>query len=81
MKTTKYFNFRSKKPDRENIKIEWIEFVLKSHIRRKVQNDGRIKMWAKIEEASNKYLRVITLDDGETVHNAFFDRGFEENES
>jgi len=23
-------------------------------------------------------LRVILLDDGETVHNAFFDRGFRE---
>jgi hypothetical protein len=25
-----------------------------------------------------KYLRVIMLDDGETVHNAFFDRSFKE---
>jgi len=24
----------------------------------------------------NRYLRVILLEDGETVHNAFFDRGF-----
>lgn len=25
-----------------------------------------------------KYLRVVTLEDGETVHNAFFDRSFKE---
>jgi len=25
-----------------------------------------------------KYLRVITLEDGQTVHNAFLDRGFKE---
>ena len=25
-----------------------------------------------------KYLRVILLEDEETVHNAFFDRGFKE---
>ena len=27
-----------------------------------------------------RFLRVITLDDGETVHNAFFDRNFREDE-
>jgi len=26
----------------------------------------------------NRALRVILLEDGETVHNAFFDRDFEE---
>jgi hypothetical protein len=25
-------------------------------------------------------LRVVTLEDGETVHNAFFDRNFRENQ-
>jgi hypothetical protein len=40
-----------------------------------IQADGRIKKWAKIAE-ENKYLRVILLEDGETVHNAFFDRSF-----
>jgi hypothetical protein len=24
----------------------------------------------------NRFLRVILLPDGETIHNAFFDRGF-----
>lgn len=32
-------------------------------------------MWGYIEEAG-KYLRVITLEDGETFHNAFFDRRY-----
>ena len=36
-----------------------------------------IKKWAKISDV-NKYLRVIVLEDGETVHNAFFDRTFRE---
>ena len=27
-------------------------------------------------EAKQRYLRVVTLEDGETVHNAFFDRDF-----
>ena len=30
-----------------------------------------------IPEAEGKYLRVVLLEDGETVHNAFFDRRFE----
>ena len=29
-------------------------------------------------EELGKYLRVVTLEDGETVHNAFPDRGFQE---
>jgi hypothetical protein len=28
-----------------------------------------------------RYLRVVTLEDGETVHNAFFDRNFREERS
>jgi hypothetical protein len=39
------------------------------------QSDGRIRKWGYISEV-DKYLRVILLEDGETVHNAFFDRNF-----
>jgi len=42
-----------------------------------MQADGRIRRWARIEEAEGRWLRVVLLADGETVHNAFFDRGFE----
>jgi hypothetical protein len=31
-------------------------------------------------EDSDRVLRVILLDDGETVHNAFFDRDFREDD-
>lgn len=44
-------------------------------VREEIQSDGRIRRWAYIE-AEGCYLRVILLDDGETVHNAFFDRRF-----
>jgi hypothetical protein len=44
-----------------------------------VQADGRIKKWSYIEEV-DRYLRVILLEDGETVHNAFFDRRFKDEE-
>ena len=39
------------------------------------QPNGRLRHWVYIEEF-RKYLRVVTLEDGETVHNAFFDRGY-----
>jgi hypothetical protein len=40
-----------------------------------VQPDGRIRYWLYIPELG-KYLRVITLADGKTLHNAFPDRSF-----
>jgi hypothetical protein len=43
---------------------------------KEIQQDGRIKLWKKIPEARNEVLRVNLLEDGETVHNAFFDRDF-----
>ena len=77
MKTTRYFQYTRKRPDRILIKDDWIEFVINNPVKVEVQSDGRIRKWAKITEI-NKYLRVILLDDGETVHNAFFDRAFKE---
>ena len=65
------------RPDRSKIKEEWIKFTIKNPIRTEIQSDGRIRKWAKIQD-EGKYLRVIMLEDGKTVHNAFFDRNFEE---
>lgn len=77
MKYTQYFIHTRKRLDRAYIKDEWIEQVINSPVRSEIQSDGRIKKWAKIEDVG-KYLRVILLEDGETVHNAFFDRKFRE---
>jgi len=77
MKTTRYFQYTRKRPDRILIKDDWIEFVINNPVKVEVQSDGRIRKWAKITEA-NKYLRVILLDDGETVHNVFFNGAFKE---
>ena len=77
MKTTQYFEYIRKRPDRARIKEEWIEFVIDNPEVTEVQSDGRVRKWAKILEV-DKYLRVILLEDGETVHNAFFDRSFRE---
>ena len=76
MESTKYFKKQSQKADRKWIRPEWIEHVLQNPLRIELQPDGRIRKWAAIPEANNRYLRVVTLEDGETVHNAFFDRRF-----
>ncbi|MEX2168590.1 MAG: hypothetical protein WD851_04730 [Pirellulales bacterium] len=56
----------------------WIEQAIQHPIREETQSDGRIRRWACIAEFDDRVLRVILLEDGQTVHNAFFDRGFEE---
>ncbi len=78
MKYTQYFLYTRKRSDRENIKLEWIQFVYDNPIKEEIQSDGRIRRWAQIPEAGNRYLRVVILEDGETIHNAFFDRSFKE---
>ncbi len=76
MKTTQYFKFMRDRPDRRIIKDEWIQFTVDNPVYEERQSDGRIRRWARIEEAGGKFLRVILLEDGETIHNAFFDRLF-----
>lgn len=80
MKFTSYFLHNRDRPDRRLIRDEWIERVIRRPLRRRTQADGRIRLWAKIDEADGRYLRVILLRDGETVHNAFFDRRFKEDD-
>jgi len=41
-----------------------------------MQEDNRYRFWGTIEELPGKVLRVITLADQQTIHNAFPDRGF-----
>ena len=78
MKCTQCFLYTRQRNDRKDIKLEWIQHVIDHPGWEEVQTDGRIRRWAKIPEADDKYLRVILLEDGETVHNAFFDRTFRE---
>ena len=76
MKFTRYFETMRTRPDRAEILMEWITRVVSDPEAEKTQKDGRIRRWAKIDEAGGRYLRVILLEDGETIHNAFFDRTY-----
>jgi len=50
--------------------------VIANPLRKEIQSDRRIRFWAKVKELGDKYLRVVTLEDSVTIHNAFIDRGF-----
>ena len=76
MKVTEYFRFMSRRPDRRGIKPEWIQRVVDYPEKRHIQADGRLRLWGRVPEMDGRYLRVVLLEDRETVHNAFFDRGF-----
>ena len=65
------------RPDRAMIQLEWIQRVIEHPEKEIIQQDRRIRRWARIKEMDGRALRVILLPDGETVHNAFFDRDFE----
>ena len=82
MRTTRYFEEQVLRK-RPYIEREWCRQVIEAPLRREAQGDGRIQFWGEIlrpSETAARVLRVITLEDGETVHNAFFDRGFRKDE-
>ncbi len=76
MKTTQYFQAMRDRPDRAIIRDDWVQYVIDNPVKEVKQQDGRIRRWAAIADGDDRYLRVILLSDGETVHNAFFDRSF-----
>lgn len=48
---------------------------------KQVQDDARVRHWGRVAlpgEPEMRILRVVTLEDGATIHNAFLDRGFRE---
>ena len=82
MKTTRYFDEQVLRK-RPYIQRQWCEDVRANPILREVQTDGRVRFWGRVSvpgEIRPRFLRVVTLEDGETVHNAFFDRNFREDD-
>ena len=64
---------------RPYLEREWCSAAIADPMRRETQEDGRMRFWGEVTlagEETPRVLRVVTLEDGETVHNAFFDRSF-----
>ena len=55
---------------------EWCIFVIENPISVEVQSDHRVRFWGWVAEFENRILRVVTLDDRVTIHNAFPDSNF-----
>jgi hypothetical protein len=61
---------------RPYLKKEWCTRVLDNPVRSEPQENNRHRFWGEITEMPGRYLRVITLADRVTIHNAFLDRRF-----
>lgn len=61
---------------RPYLKKEWCIKVIEDPLKVERQENNRYRFWGRIEELEDRILRVVTLDDKKTIHNAFPDRRF-----
>ena len=80
MTTTRYFTEQVLRK-RPYLTVELCLSVLANPIRMIIQDDGRVRHWGRFtlqNETETRILRVVTLEDGQTLHNAFIDRNYRE---
>lgn len=63
---------------RPYLKKEWCIRVVQNPLRVEKQEDNRYRFWGIVDELESRVLRVVTLEDKRTIHNAFPDRRFKE---
>lgn len=61
---------------RPYLKKEWCIRAIEQPLRVESQEQNRFRFWVEVPELEGRFLRVITLDDKVTIHNAFPDRRF-----
>ena len=61
---------------RPYLQKEWCILVIENAIRIEPQPDDRVRFWGHVEEFGDRILRVVTLSDRKTIHNAFPDSNF-----
>ena len=59
MKFTQYFLAMRQRSDRMSIQMEWIEKAVQQPEREAIQQDGRVRRWARIPEADGRWLRGV----------------------
>ncbi len=74
-KFTEYFE-KEVLRKRPYLKKEWCVRVMENPLKSEPQEDNRFRFWGEIDELEGRFLRVITLRDKQTIHNAFPDRRF-----
>ena len=73
---TKYFELKVllKRP---YLKKEWCIKIVENSIKVEMQKDReRFRFLGTVPEFDNKVFRIVTLKDRKTIHNAFPDRSF-----
>ncbi len=71
MQTTRYFEEQILRK-RPYLRREWCERALRRPERIEVEGDDRVLYWISVDELARP-LRVVTLGDGKTVHDAYPD--------
>ncbi len=61
---------------RPYLQKEWCARVVENPVYSERQEGNRYRFWAPLAELEGRHLRVVTLEDKVTIHNAFPDRGF-----
>lgn len=61
---------------RPYLKKAWCIRAIEDPLRVELQEQNRVRFWAEVPELEGRYLRVVTLEDPVTIHNAFLDRRF-----
>ena len=61
---------------RPYLKKEWCIKVVENPLKVESQERNRFRFWGLIEELEGRVLRVVTLEDKITIHNAFPDRRY-----
>lgn len=74
-KFTEYFESEVLRK-RPYIKKEWCIQIIENPIKVEQQEHNRFRFWGSISEFKGKFIRVVTLEDKKTIHNAFPDRRF-----
>jgi hypothetical protein len=67
---------RKRRRKRPYLKKEWCIQIIKNPLKVEPQEHNRYRFWGVIDELEGRVLRVVTLEDKITIHNAFPDRGF-----
>ena len=59
---------------RPYLRRQWRIQVIENPIKVERQENNRYRFWDRVKELNNSVLRVVTLNDKATIHNAFPDR-------
>ena len=58
------------------LKKEWCIKVIENPLKVEPQENNRFRFWGVVDDLEGRVLRVVTLEDKATIHNAFPDRGY-----